>query len=222
MTMTVINNRPDGTMFKDFDVEGLVYGDPRKTSNGGTMVPFTYAVRAGMNELTIQTERMRGPFGVSRYQRDNSKTAQLSLQLSIDEKDTDFLRFIQALDKAHIKAGVNNVAKWFSRPMLPHAVEVLYKKTPVEAKDPSKYRPTIRFKINKDTQFWDENKQPLDIDDIKPGSEFIVLARTSMLWFTGGQFAPSMTLLQAKVFPPEMTRVEGYAIQDDGDDDQMF
>lgn len=220
MNLKVINNKQNGALYKDFDPAAVTYEEPRKSSNGGIMVPFHYQVDGALNDLIIQTQRMRGPFGISKFQRDGNKAPQLSLQVTFGEEDTEFLRLIQSLDKVHVKAGVENVTKWFSRPMLPHAVEVLYKKTPVESKDPSKYRPTIRFKINKDSQFWDESQNPIDVKDIPAGAEFIVLAKTNVLWFTGGQFAPTFTLLQAKVFKPQENKLLEYSIQDD--DDQMF
>lgn len=199
--------------FHTFNPTKIAYDTPRKNNNGGTAVNFKY----DGEELLLQGPKGRAPFGVSSYSKDPSKPANLSLQITFDEESAEYLKVIQALDKNHVHAAASNVKGWFSRPLLPHQVEVLYKKTPQQSKNPEKYRPTIRYKINRDTQFFDENKQPMSVDMIKPGSLVIPVCKTATLWFTNGNFQPQYLLLQARVFEPP-TQLNGYSIMDFDDE----
>ena len=201
--------------YKHFDPACLQYDAPRKNSNGGSSVSFKAILPNNkVTKLYLQTPEMKLPFGVSNFQRDNG-SSNLSMQLQFEPTDEDLKTLLRSLDESHVRAAQKNVATWFAKSIDARTIEALYRDTIVPSKDPEKYEPTFRAKINAKTQFYDADQKPCTVESITPGARVVCLLECNTIWFVNRSFAPSFTVVQCKVCDPiEQPNFAGYAIED--------
>ena len=196
----------------------LNYLEPRKNSNGGMSVSFMYED----GKIYIQTPEMRCPFGINNYKRNDGRD-NLSTQVQFNSSSDDCVmleNLISALDQKHIKAAKCNASTWFTAKIKPDVIDTLYKGSAIPAKQPEKYAPTWRLKVNTGTQFFGENRKTLDVNAVQGGCFLTCLVECSPLWFVNNGISPTYTLIQAKV-RPKQDAFGSYALVDTDGDSQM-
>lgn len=203
------------TQYVNFHADELQYVEPKKNSNGGMSVTFMYKDA----KIYIQTPELRCPFGVNNYKRNDGRD-NLSVQVQFNPqlKDAvDLEQLIKSVDQKHIKTAKANARTWFSAKVGPEAITALYKDTAIPSKQPDKYAATWRLKINAATQFYDEERNVVDVNSVQGGCFLTCLVECSPLWFVNNGISPTYTLVQAKVKANRNTFADYSLVDDDGD-----
>lgn len=196
----------------------LEYLEPRKNSNGGMSVSFM----CEGSKIYIQTPEMRCPFGINNYKRNDGRD-NLSTQVQFNSLNDDCVELenlISALDQKHIKAAKTNAGTWFTAKIKPELIDGLYKDSAIPSKQPDKYAPTWRLKVNAGTQFFGEDRNILDVNAVQNGCYLTCLVECSPLWFVNNGISPTYTLIQAKV-RAKQDAFSSYALVDTDGDSQM-
>lgn len=156
-----------------------------KNRKGGKVVFLGLPGADGQRQkILLQTPTMALPFGVSPYQ--DAATGEIqsySLDASFRGSDTDprigdFLTRMRELDEVTLDVAVANSKDWFGKPMSKEIVSEFHRKL---VKDPinPQYSPVIKFKVQlqngqPNAMFFDEKRQPCDIDYFTKGTTFKV------------------------------------------------
>ena len=225
---TGLVSRPE--QFSESEFTRISYGDVKLGQKGGKSAFVGYCGKP----LLLQTPMMLLPFGVNVFQKEGEED-QYSLNLSFggyedNEKIRAFKQFGEYFDnKILTDACSTHSLKWFTKKMMNReVVEALY--TPMVKYSKNKetgeintqYPPTINIKVRcKEGRFlcdvYDSNRNkiadPNLLELIPKGSMAQALIRCNGMWFVGGKFGCTWSLVQIKVIPPP--RLEGYGFIDD-------
>ena len=215
---------------KKFDVSEISLADVQKNKMGGNMVYMKYC---DMKKLTIQTPLMSAPFGISTYVDDKTNAKKYSIDISFkgvedDPKIQTFLDKMSSFDEYLIEEGAKNSKSWFGKAQKKEVVEALYRPLVKPSKEPEKYAPTMKIKIQaRDDEFNAEcfkyntgsNKhEPFNLAEISKGAKVQLILEAGSIWFVGKtQFCITWRLVQARVQQPE--KIQGYSFRDDSDDE---
>lgn len=165
-----------------------------KNRKGGKVVFVGLPGADGQRQkILLQTPTMALPFGVSPYQ--DAATGEIqsySLDASFrgsdsDPRIADFLAKMRELDEVTLDVAVANSKEWFGKPMSKEIVSEFHRKL---VKDPAnpQYAPVIKFKVQlqngqPNAMFFDEKRQPCDIDYFTKGTTFKGIIELDRIWF---------------------------------------
>lgn len=213
---------------KKFDVSEISLADVQKNKMGGNIVYLKYK---DSKKLTVQTPLMSAPFGISTYVDEKTNTKKYSIDVSFKGADEDpkvelFQTKMQDFDDYLIDQGAKNSKAWFGKVQKKEVVEALYRPLVKPSKDPEKYAPTMKVKIqtDKEDSFQVEaynynTKEKFDFKNLMKGAKVQMILELSSVWFVGKtQFGVSWRLVQVRVQQPE--KLQGYSFRDDSDDEE--
>lgn len=193
---------------KNFDCDKLGFDDLKLNSNGGKVVYMKYD---GQQRLTMQTPKLTTPFGMSEFRDDKTGTVKYSIDVSFkgandDSKIQTFYDKMAELDSKIVDFAVDNSKEWFGKKMKKEIVEELYRPLVKQSKDPEKYAPTMKFKIQNNSkdelmiEAFDDSRQTVDImDTLKPGSKVRGIIECSSIWFVNKQFGVTWRAVQLEI-----------------------
>ena len=212
---------------KNFDCDKLGFDDLKLNSNGGKVVYMKYD---GQQRLTMQTPKLTTPFGMSEYRDDKTGIVKYSIDVSFkgsndDSKIQTFYDKMAVIDSKIVDIAVENSKEWFGKKMKKEIVEELYRPLVKQSKDPEKYAPTMKFKIqnnNKDElmiETFDDTRQPVDImDALKPGSKVRGIIECSSIWFVNKQFGVTWRAVQLEITKSD--KLSGFSFV--AEEDEVF
>ncbi len=144
-------------------------------------------------KIVLQTPTLSLPFGVSPYQDQASGEVQsYSLDASFRGSDTDprigdFLAKMRELDDVVLDVAFKNSAEWFGKPMSREVISEFHRRL---VKDPTNpiYSPVMKMKVQlqhgqPNALFFDEKRQPCDIDYLVKGTTFKAIIELDRIWF---------------------------------------
>ncbi len=229
----------------EFDIEKLVYMNPRTNKLGGQSVLLNYSNEDSDTggPFILQTTRVRLPFGIdesklNKTPGEQNATPKYSISLSmansetVNENHKRFTANIRAIDDKTKKHPVENDT-WFNKKLSNELVNEFYRsaeKFPKEDKWPSTLRVRLPFDSKGRPQFhlYDEDRREINIlnengtvnmDCIPKGSEAVCLIQSTGVWFMGKtQFGVNYKLLQAKIYKSD--RLQGYSIVDSDEEEE--
>lgn len=215
------------THTKHIDASKITYDEVKKNSLGGNIVYIKYDDKP---KLTIQTEEVSAPFGLSTYTDDKTGNVKYSLDISFRGMDENpkvklFHDKMAAIDEALLDEGVKHSKEWFGKKMTKEVVENFYRPLVKPSKDPSKYAPTMKIKIQTDRngeiacECYDHQRRRVDITEaLQPGCKVQALLEANSVWFVGkNMFGISWRLIQLKI--QKSDKIAGFAFMEDSDDD---
>lgn len=227
-------------MYKKFS-PAMLNPSPMQTTkdkNGSVGRRLVYMPYGESRRTLIQSPVMEVPFGVSEYTADNAPV-KYSLDVSFKGYDTDeklkkFHSVISELDEYMVNLAVSRSAEWFGvkKNGDPHdesTIREFYRPLVNIGKDPEKYAPRIKMKINPSRDETDINvdaytsdHKKFDMKDFQPGSCVKIIFEISPVWFIGKtSFGISFKIIQLEVVKkPE--RLHDFAFQNDSDDEEEF
>ena len=134
---------------KNFDANEITFDVVKKNAMGGNVVYFKYE---GHPKIIMQTPVVSVPFGLSTYTDDKTGAVKYSLDISFrgmdeDPKIQDFHDKMNDFDNFLIDTAVANSKEWFGKKQSKEVIENFYRPLVKPSKDPSKYAPTMKFKI---------------------------------------------------------------------------
>ena len=210
---------------KMFDVNGLSFSDPVKNKMGGNMIYLKY----NGGKCVLQTPLMSAPFGMSTFVDEKSGIAKYSIDVSYrgyenNEKINEFKECMHKIDDFLIDTACKKSKIWFGKEQIRDVIEALYRPLVKPSKDPEKYAPTTKIKVQeRDGDFqvkaYDYNtKEPFNIMNIGKGAKVQMIIECSPVWFVGKtQFGISWKLVQVRVQQPES--LQNLNFVEDSDDD---
>lgn len=208
-----------------FDPINISCDQVTKNKAGGNIVYLKYFDQKKMN---IQTPYMVSPFGLSTFNDESTGVVKYSVDMSFkgmneDPKVKEFHDKMCQFDNYMIEKAVENSKEWFGKKYNKEVVSELYRPLVKEAKDPSKYAPTIKYKIRSNAdklnvEAWDEKKNSFDMNLFAPGCKARAIIEVSSIWFVNKQFGCTFTLLQCQVSKPE--KIQGFSFQPDSDEEE--
>jgi hypothetical protein len=214
-------------LYSAFDASTLQFGTLEKNKKGGKMVNlFTTGPDNAKKRVVIQTPTVAVPFGVTPYQEATTGEVQsYSLDISFRNADTDpriadFLAKMRALDDVVLDAAVARSKEWFGKAMSKELVQEFMRRIVKDSVN-KQYPPVLKIKVpvvngQPTSQFYDENRQPVDIDYITKGSTIkMILELSPSVWFVNKNFGVTWRLLQSAVIT-RPKRLDSYAFADDG------
>lgn len=210
---------------KNFDCNNLGFDDLKLNSNGGKVVYLKYE---GQQRLTMQTPKLTTPFGISEFKDDKTGTVKYSIDASFkgmneDAKIQTFYDKMTEIDSTIVDLAVENSKEWFGKKMKKEIVEELYRPLIKVSKDPEKYAPTMKFKIQSNSkdelmiEAFDNNREPVDIlETLKSGSKVRGIIECSSIWFVNKQFGVTWRAVQLEVTKSD--KISGFSFVTEDDD----
>jgi hypothetical protein len=212
---------------KNFKVDLLKFGDVNKNSMGGKVV---YMNNDGNKKVTLQTPMLSAPFGIGVWTDDSTGAQKFSIDISFKGKDEDdkinnFYEIMKSIDEKLVDMGVENSKEWFGKKMKKEVVEELYRPLIKQSKEPEKYAPTMKLKLQSNTkgditcEIFDHNKLKTSSDAITNGSKIQVIIECASVWFVNKQFGITWRALIIRVAKAE--KITGFSfIQDDDESEE--
>ena len=213
---------------KNFDNQNVSYEPVKKNALGGNVVYLKYN---GSPKLVLQTPILAAPFGLSTFTDDKSGQVKYSLDISFrgmedDPKVKEFHDKMLEFDDALISEGVKNSKDWFGKKMSKEVVENFYRPLVKPSKDPSKYAPTMKFKIltNRDGSIavdaYNHQKEKVLIEEaLVPGGKVQGILECNSVWFVNkSMFGVSWRLVQLKI--QKSDKIIGCSFLEDSDEDE--
>lgn len=213
---------------KNFDVSNIGLEEVQKNSLGGKVVYINYN---GEKKITLQTPMMYAPFGLSSFTPDDN-SVKYSIDLSFRNMDTDpkigqMHRAMVELDEKIITVAVENSTKWFGKKMKREVIEELYRPVVKPAKDPSKYAPTIKTKLQNNNkgvpqaEIYDHTGKSVSLDSIVGGSRLQVIMECASIWFVNKQFGVSWKTVMVKMGKEEkISGIKSFVVDSDVEDEE--
>jgi hypothetical protein len=207
--------------WKNIKTEDLHFDLPKQSSHDGHSVRVTVLDKQTGKHVPFlhQTPKMNLPFGLS--VREKKVQANLSFPgvrkvgshyVSDDDEALAYLDFMQKLDsfnkkKAEVNcsAAMDEKTRWFRKELSAAVIEEFYFSNVKDAKDPSRYAPTVSTRIFSDNDvlkadFYDEDGNTISPESIRAGCQVIALLESTGLWFSGKSFGMSFKVRQMMVF----------------------
>jgi hypothetical protein len=213
---------------KNFDANELTFDSVKKNSMGGNVVYFKYE---GHPKVVMQTPVVSAPFGLSTYVDDKTGAVKYSLDISFRAMEEDpkiqlFHDKMNDLDNFLISAAVSNSKEWFGKKQSKEVVENFYRPLVKPSKDPTKYAPTMKFKImtkrdgNIDVDAFDSQRNKVNLQDVlTSGVKLQAIIEAGSVWFVNKtMFGISWKLVQVKILPSD--KIAGFSFQEESDDEE--
>ena len=212
---------------KNLDISEITFDAVKKTQMGGNIVYFKHE---GSPRLVLQTPVLHAPFGLSTYTDDKTGVTKYSLDVSFRGMDEDpkvqqFFEKMQALDAYTMETAVSNSKEWFGKKQSKEVIENFYRPLVKPSKDPTKYAPTMKMKIQTkrngdiDLTAFDSEQNELNITDaLSPGCKVKAIIEASSVWFVNKtMFGITWKLVQLQVMPSD--KISGFSFQEDDEEE---
>lgn len=218
-------------LYSAFHPSGVQFGAPDRNRNGGKFVPLLDAATGAKKRFTIQTPALNLPFGVSAYrEKPDAEVQSYSVDVSFrnegDPRQAEFLAKMRDLDNYMLDASVAKCKEWFggkqkSRDTLEDNYRKLIKEHPE-----GKYPPVMKVKVpmlngQPNCMFFDENRQPVDIDYLTKGTVVKLILEVDRVWFVNNTFGITWRALQGAVVS-RPSRMDTYSMLDDESDEAVL
>ena len=213
---------------KNFDANEITFDVVKKNAMGGNVVYFKYEDHP---KIIMQTPVVAAPFGLSTYTDDKTGAVKYSLDISFRGMEEDpkiqlFHDKMNDFDNYLMSAAVTNSKEWFGKKQSKEVVENFYRPLVKPSKDPSKYAPTMKFKImtkrdgSIDVDAFDSNRNKVNLQDVlAPGVKLQAIIEAGSVWFVNKtMFGISWKLVQVKVLPSD--KIAGFSFQEDSDNEE--
>ena len=204
----------------NFDSSNVSFSELRKNKMGGKVVYISNA--ATTKKLVMQLPKMRAPFGLSRFDDQNSGKSTFSLDLSLDGRE-EFRAALEGLDDKIVKLVAANSKAWLGKVHSATVVrDVLYKPI-VKLPQDSKYAPTIKLKVMVDSngnfipEAYDSKSKKISFDALEKGQHMRAIVHVSQVWIIDNKCGVSLRLEQVMTSPTD--KIRGFAFQPDGEED---
>ena len=216
---------------KNFDSSDITFDAVKKNAMGGNIVYIKYQDQP---KLRLQTPVLSAPFGLSTFIDDKTGAVKYILDISFrgSEEDPKIMQFQEKmvqLDDYLLDQAVERSKEWFGKKQSKEVVENFYRPIVKPAKDPTKYAPTMKFKIQTkrgdgtiDVEAFDSDRNPLDIKDaMVPGVKIQAIIEASSVWFVNKtMFGISWRLVQIKVLPSD--KLAGFSFQNEDEEEEEY
>ena len=210
---------------ENFSADSIEFNKVRKNKRGGKQIFVT----ANGRRFYIQLPELRAPFGLSKYEDENTNTVSYSLDLSFDGYDEDghvkdLYDILQAVDDKILDHVLQNSQELLGKVYTKEILQALYKPM-VRVNEKGDYAPTLKLKVGqKDGNFIPEayttSREKTDLSNIEKGTRCKTLVEIGMIWFIDNKFGPSVRLSQAMITP--QAKLDGCAFQDEDEDEDDF
>jgi hypothetical protein len=115
------------------------------------------------------------------------------------------VKFCFELDEKNKQVAHATSKEWFNKDMTRAVLDEFYFSNMMKPKEEQKYSPTLSTRIQHNgttfkTQFFNQNREPIEFDSIQAGSSVIPLIETRGIWLAGKSFGMSLKLVQLMVF----------------------
>jgi len=215
---------------KNLDISEITFDAVKKTQMGGNIVYFKHE---GNQRLVLQTPVLNAPFGLSTYTDDKTGVTKYSLDVSFRGMDEDpkiqqFFKKMQGLDTFTMDTAVANSKDWFGKKQSKEVIENFYRPLVKPSKDPTKYAPTMKMKIQTkrngdiDLTAFDSEQNELNITDaLSPGCKVKAIVEASSVWFVNKtMFGITWKLVQLQVMPSD--KISGFSFQEDDEEEEEY
>lgn len=229
---------------KEIDTEKIVFIDvPSKEGSAmkNVRIKYMHDEESEPDRFIVQTAKMKAPFGITNNQKfiKGDDRLKWDLQLSFQGEDRNkkiqrFKEAIEMIDNRIIEEGTKNSEEWIGddepdeKSMKKAYKSSLKRFKPKKDRPDDKYSDTFKISISWDyekdrprsnIEFYDENGNELDWEQVTPGCDVVALFEINGVWCsTGlGTFGPSVKLVQLQVFKPK--RVKGFQIKYEAEND---
>lgn len=200
--------------FKDIDVRFLEFSEPYNGKYGGQSLSIKYMG----DKLCIQTPKCGLPYGINTFDTGNAIKYSTDLVLNEnDEKQKDFLNFLNKFDEAIRSKAKEMSMKWFSRELEAEVIDNIHKSSL------RKNGTVMRTKIITDTKsnplctIFDDKKNIMNLKNITKGDCQCVIELTG-IYFIAKEFGCTWKVLQLMHFP--VKTLTGYAFIDSDDEEE--
>lgn len=213
---------------KNFNTDKITFDPVKKNALGGNIVYIKYDDKPRM---VIQTPTVSAPFGISTYTDEKTGAVKYSLDISFrgienDPKIQEFHNKMAEIDQMLIEQGVSHSKEWFGKKLSKEVIENFYRPLIKPAKDPEKYAPTMKFKIqttrdgNISVDAYNHEKQKVDImESLVPGMKIQGLLECNSVWFVGkNMYGISWRLVQVKLHKSD--KIAGFSFIEDSDNEE--
>lgn len=215
------------TLPKNVDAASLTFSQMSILKNGGKSV----FINKNNGPFVIQTPLMSTPFGLSKFQQEESKgeREKWTLQLSIKDVESNvamanFYKLLKDMDAAILKVCAENSKAWFKKQYNEEILRELMSPLIIYPKDKNtgeitdKYPPMFRLTIPMvDGEIacdcYNLQKEKVSLSTVDKGSKVRAILQCSGIWFIGSKFGLSWRVVQLQVAPP--ASISGFAFMDD-------
>lgn len=202
----------------DFDASSVKFSDLRKNKMGGKAVYISNANTG--KKMVLQLPKLRAPFGMSRFDDQNSGKSTFSLDLSLD--DEEIRKKFEAVDDSIVKLVAANSKAWLGKAHSATVVrDVLYKPIVKPASD-EKYAPTMKLKVLVDAEGnfvpegFNSKREPIDLNSIEKGQSLYAIVHVSQIWIIDNKCGVTLRLEQLMTLPTD--KIRGFAFKlDEGE-----
>jgi hypothetical protein len=214
---------------KNFDANEITFDVVKKNAMGGNVVYFKYE---GHPKIIMQTPVVSVPFALSTYTDDKTGAVKYSLDISFrgmdeDPKIQDFHDKMNDFDNFLMDTAVANSKEWFGKKQSKEVIENFYRPLVKPSKDPSKYAPTMKFKIMTkrdgtiDVDTFDSNRNRVNLQDVlTSGAKVQAIVEAGSVWFVNKtMFGISWKLVQVKILPSD--KIAGFSFLEDSDSEEL-
>lgn len=211
-------------LFKNFDVSKISYDALSKNARGGNR---SYLKYNGVPKLILQTPVVYAPFGLSKFEEEGKNKYSIDISFRGMDEDPKIKLYhdkMAAFDNELIAEGVKNSKDWFGKKLTQDTIENFYKSIVKPSKEPTKYAPTQKFKIenNRDgspaVEVYNAKKERMDIQDIPKGAQLSAIIEARQVWFMNkNSYGVSWRLVQLML--QKSDKLSGYSFLEDSDND---
>jgi hypothetical protein len=212
---------------KNFQIERVTLGQPKKNANGGKTIYISYSNKI----MYVQTPVMTAPFGISYFQGENGAPDKYSIDVSFAGVDGNeglksFYDMVDALDSRVVEEAMENSQAWFNKKFPDIRVLEAMRSPSIKLPKSEQYAPRFSMKLPfRDGKFtfpaYDSNRREIDLMSVingegkGKGSQVQAILQLSA-WVVGPRFGVSWKVVQLRLKPP--ARLSRYAFQPTGDD----
>ena len=232
------------TRSKDFNPDNVVYGAPRVNKRGGKNID----VRYHDNKLCIQFPFLF-TWGVNERVDETSGRVSYDVNIVFESRDEsttegDYFQKLKRFEEKILDDAVKNSKLWFGKTKMSREVAeammypvLKYTKDKTTGEPDYTRDPSVKLKL----PFWDDKFTQTELYDVKknllfaptgewtktpvdlvPKKSYVKgLMQCTGIWFTGGRFGVTWSLLQGQVRRPVVLG-GGFCMLDDSDDEDTL
>jgi len=223
MSQTII----DGTQM---NTSVFSYSAPKAYAKGGKVVNL---YNKHMKEsLCISTPLILTWGGQEGMDQQKNPTGKFSMSLQFPTSDYSnddldaFLNSMKELEQSVKKSAMTYSKEWFGKKMSQEVIQEFYRPLIKPSKDPAKYAPTMKFKIQtaRDgsvaVDAYDHKREKVNITEaVVPGIKIQGLLEANSVWFVGkNMYGISWRLVQAKIHKSD--KISGFSFLEDSDSEK--